>query len=89
MFIHKREIRVEGTKGRIPDGVAIMLSLLVVEAWMEAESKPPITTLLESKCIGRFTGVKIRFPKINSFENTIRGFIKLFFASIYHLVEKS
>ena len=83
-----REERTIGTKGRIPGGVAIILSPTAVEAWREAGSKPPITTLLDSSFVGRFIGVKLRYPQINQYEKKVRGNITLFVASIYHPVDE-
>ena len=54
-----------GSKGRVKGGVAIILSPVAVDAWREAGSKPPITTLMESPFSGRFIGVKLSFPKFD------------------------
>ena len=62
---------------------------MAFEAWRVAGSKPPVTTLLESKYVGRFIGVKIRFTKMNPFGKMIRRFIHLFVASLYHPMDES
>ena len=46
IFRHNREEGEVGTRGRVPRGVAIILSPTAVTAWRAAEEKPPITTLL-------------------------------------------
>jgi len=89
MFSHNRENRTVGSKGRIPGGVAIILSLSAVIAWKTAGSKPPLTTPLTSKFVGRFIGVKLLFPKMDRFERMLKGGIALFVASIYHPVDEN
>ena len=66
---HNREEIIIGTKGRIPDGVATILSPLAVEAWRAAGSKPPITTPMDSPFVGRFIGVELRYPHIDESAN--------------------
>ena len=85
---HNREERTIVTKGRITGGVAIILSPTAVEAWRAAGSKPPITTPLDSSFIGRFIGVKLRYPRINQYEKKVRGNLTLFVALIYHPVDE-
>ena len=85
---HNQEERTIGAKGRIPGGVAIILSPTAVEAWRAAGSKPPITTPLDSSFFGRFIGVKLRYPQINQSEKKVRGNLNLFIASIYHPVDE-
>ena len=85
---HNREERIIGTKGIIPGGVSIILSPTVVEAWRAAGSKPPIMTPMESFFVGRFIGVKLRYPRIDQCEKKVRGNITLFVASIYHPVDE-
>ena len=85
---HNRDEREIGTKGRIPGGVSIILSPTEVEAWRAAGSKPPITTPMDSPSVGRFIGVKLRYPRINQYENKVQGNIILFIASIYHPVDE-
>ena len=85
---HNQEERTIGTKGRIPGGVAIILYPTAVEAWRVAVSKPPITTPLDSSFVGRFIGVKLRYPRINQYEKKVRGNLTLFLASIYHPVDE-
>ena len=89
MFIrHNQEERTIGTKGRIPGGVAIILSPTACEVWRAAGSKPPITTPMDSPFVGRFVGVKLRFPRIDPYKNKIRGNTTLFVSSIYHPVDE-
>ena len=85
---HNQEERTIGTKGRIPGGVAIILSPTEVEVWRAAGSKPPITTPLDSSFVGRFIRVKLRYPRINQYEKKVRGNLTLFVASIYHPVDE-
>ena len=85
---HNRDKRAIGTKGRIPGSVAIILYPTAVDASRAAGSKPPITTSLDSPFVGRFIGVKIRYPKINQFENKVRDNITIFVALIYHPVDE-
>ena len=59
---HNREERTIGSKGRIPSGVAIILSPTACETWRAAGSKPPITTPMDFPFLGRFIGAKLRFP---------------------------
>ena len=50
--------------------------------------KPPITTPLDSPFVGRFIGVKLRYPRINQYEKKLRVNLTLFIASIYHPVDE-
>ena len=65
IFLHNRVKIFEGTRGRNPGVVAIILALYVVVAWKEAVSNTPKTTPLASKCVERFVGIKISFPKFD------------------------
>ena len=85
---HKQEERTIGSKGRIPVGVAIILSPTAGEVWRAAGLKPPITTPMDSPFVGRFIGVKLKFPRIYQYEKKVSGNITLFVASIYHPVEE-
>ena len=76
-----------GTKGRDPGGVAIILAPTMVVDWKESVLNPPITTPLESKCVGRFVGIKMSFPKFDKWGKRVRGLLKLFVESIYHPVD--
>ena len=87
IFRHNREEREVGTRGRVPGGVAIILSPTAVTAWRAAGAKPPITTHLQSKFVGRFLGLKLQFPRFDQFDRRLRGELKLFIASIYHPVD--
>ena len=89
VFQHNRDKRAIGTKGRIPGGVAIIISPTAVEAWRVAGSKPPITTPMDSPFVGRFIGAKLRYLQINQYKKKVRGNITLFVASIYHPVDES
>ena len=62
IFLHNRVKRVEGTRGSNPGVIAIILAPSAVVSWKEAGSNPPTTTLLTSKFVGRFVGIKISFP---------------------------
>ena len=86
IFRHNREERKIGTRGRVPGGVAIILSPTSVTACRAAGAKPPITTHLQSKLAGRFLGLKLQFPRFDQFDQRLRGELKLFIASIYHPV---
>ena len=85
-FLHNRCEREEGTKGSNSGGVSIILSPTAVVALNEAGPNPPITTPFYSKFAGRFVGVKMSFPKFDKWGKIVRGFLKLFVASIYHPV---
>ena len=85
-FHHKREEIEVGTRGMVPGGVAIIISPAAVTAWRAAGEKPPITTPLQSKFVGRFLGLKLQFPRFDRFDRRVRGELKLFMASIYYLV---
>ena len=89
IFRHNREEREIGTRGRVPGGVAIIRSPIAVTAWRAAGAKPPITTHLQSKFVGRFLGLKLQFPRFDQFDRILRGELKLFIASIYHPVDAS
>ena len=89
MFIrHNQEERTIGSKGIIPGGVAIILSPTACEAWRAAGSKHPTTTSMDSPFVGRFIGVKLRFPRIYPYKKKVRGNTTLFVASIYHPVDE-
>ena len=83
---HNREESTVGTKGRIPGGVAIILSPTAVEAWRAAGSNPSIRTPLDSSFVGRFIGVELRYPQIDHYEKKVCGNVTLFVASIYRPV---
>ena len=85
---HNREERTIGSKGKIPGRVAIILSPTAVEAWRAAGLKPPITTSMDYPFVGRFKGVKLRYPRIYQYKKKLCGNIILFVASIYHRVDK-
>ena len=65
IFLHNICEREEGTKGRNPRGVAIILAPTAVRAWKEAGLNPPITAPLDSKFVGKFVGIKMSFPKVD------------------------
>ena len=85
---HNRDKRAIGTKGRIPGGVAIIISPTSVDAWRAEGLEPPIKTPLDSPFVGRFIGAKLRYPRINQYKKKLRGNITLFVASIYHPVDE-
>ena len=74
IFCHNREERYVGTRGRIPGGVAIILSPTAVTAWRAKGEKPPITTPLRSKFVGRFLGLKLQIPRFYQFDRRVRGY---------------
>ena len=76
--------RIEGTRGRNPGVVAIILAPYAVVAWKEVGSITPTTTPLTSKFVRRFVGIKMSFPKFDKCGKRVRGFLKIFVASIYH-----
>ena len=43
---------------------------------------------MDSPFVGRFIGVKLRYPQINQYKNKVRGNITLFVASVYHPVDE-
>ena len=65
LLLHNRCEREEGTKGRNPGGVAIIISPFAIEAWKEAGSNPPTTTSSDSDFVGRFVGIKMSFPRFD------------------------
>ena len=69
-------------------GVAIVLSPTSCEAWRAAGSKPPITTPMNSPFVGRFIGVKLKFPRIDPYKNKVQGKTTFLVASIYHPVDE-
>ena len=87
IFRHNREEREVGTRGRVPGGVAIILSPTAVTAWRAAGENLPITTHLQSNFAGRFLGLKLQFPRFNQFDRRVRGELKLSIAYIYHPVD--
>ena len=89
VFLHNQEGRVKGYKGRIPVGVAIILSPDAVEAWREAGSKSPITTPHDSPFVGRFIGVKLSLPQIDLYERKVQGKLTSFFVSVYHTLDET
>ena len=50
--------------------------------------KSPITTSMDSPLVGRFIGVKLRYPRINPYMKKVRGNTTLFVALTYHPVDK-
>ena len=71
IFRHNRDEREFGTRGNIPGGVSIILSPTAVTAWRVAGEKPPITTPLQSKFVGRFLGLKLQFPRFDQFDRKL------------------
>ena len=88
IFLQNRCEREEGTKGRNPGVVAIILSPVAIEAWKEAVSNPPTTTSSDSDFVGRFLGIKMSFSRFYKWGKRVRGYLKLFVASIYHPVDE-
>ena len=88
LFRHNREGREKVSKGMILSGVAIILAPAAVEAWKEAGSKAQFNTPHDSPFVGRFIGVKLCFPRLDQYDQRIRGHITLFVASVYHLVNE-
>ena len=43
---------------------------------------------MDSPFVGRFIGVKLRFPRIDPYKKKVRGNTTLFVASIYHPVDE-
>ena len=43
---------------------------------------------MDSPFVGRFIGVKLRYPRINQYKKKVRGNTTLFVASIYHPVDE-
>ena len=66
IFRHNREEREVGTRGRVPGGVAIILSPKSVTVWRAAGAKTQITTHQQSKFAGRFLGLKLQFSSYSS-----------------------
>ena len=87
IFLHNREEREVGTRGRFTGGVAVIISPTPVTTWRAVGAKPLIITPLQSKFVGRFLGLKLQFPRFNQFNRRVRGELKLFIASIYHPVD--
>ena len=85
---HNQDERAIGSKDIIPGGVAIILSPTAVEEWRAAGSNPPITTQMDSPCVGRFIRLKLRYPRINQYEKKLRGNTTLFVALIYHPIDE-
>ena len=87
IFRHNREEIEVGTGVIVPGGVAIIITPKEVTVWRASGAKPPITTPLQSKFVGRFLGLKLQFPRFDKFDRRVRGELKLFIASIYHPVD--
>ena len=85
---HNQEEQTIGSKGRIPGRVAIILFPTACEAWRAAGLKPPITTPMDSPFVGRFIGVRLRFPGIDPYKKKIQGNTTLFVSSIYPPVDE-
>ena len=43
---------------------------------------------MDSLFVGRFIGVKLRYPRINQYKKKVRGNTTLFLASIYHFLDE-
>ena len=67
---------------------AIIISPVAIEAWKEAGSSSPTTTSSDSNFVRRFVGIKISFPRFDKWGKIVRGYLKLFVASIYHPVDE-
>ena len=85
---HNKEERTIVSKGRIPGGVAIILSPTACEVWIAEGLKPPITTPMDSPFVGRFIGEKLRFPRIYLYKKKVQGNTTLFVSSIYPPVDE-
>ena len=47
----------------------------------------PIKTPHDSPFVGRFIGVKLSFPRLDTHKRKVRGQLIYFFASVYHPVD--
>jgi hypothetical protein len=88
LVIHHNHEKEEGRKGRERRGVAIILSPKFKQAYVRAGRPKPITTDPKGEYSGRFIGISLHFPNIDSFGKKIAGNLKLFVASVYHPWEK-
>jgi hypothetical protein len=76
-------------RGRERRGVAIILSPMFKKAYERAGRPPPITTSQrDTNFVGRFIGIALSFPKIDTWGKRIKGEHKFFVASIYHPFEE-
>ena len=68
------------------NGVAIVLSPAFAKAYERAGSITPITTgsNSEENFYGRFIGIWLSFPNIDSYGKKIKGELKIFLASAHH-----
>ena len=68
------------------NGVAIILSPTLTEAYDRAGRSKPITTGSDSveNFYGRFIGIWLSFPNINPYGKKIKGELKIFLASAHH-----
>ena len=76
-------------QGRERRGVAIILSPMFKKAYKRAGHPEPIkTSQRDPDAVGRFIGISLSFPKIDTFGKRIKGENKFFLASIYHPYEE-
>ena len=91
MILYNCETK-EGQKGREKRGVAIILSSKFKQAYEQAGHPKPITTKPKGKHSGRFIGISLHFPNVDSYDKKIKqngGLLKLFIASVYHPWEEN
>ena len=86
---HNHEPKKEKKKGREKHGVAIILSPHFKQAYKRAGRPKPITTGQKGKHSGRFIGITLAFPDLDTNGKKVRENLKLFIASIYHPHEES
>ena len=70
-------------------GVAIILSPSFKRAYERAGRPKPITTSQKGIHSGRFVGITLAFPNMDSRGKKVKGDLKFFIASIYHPHEES
>jgi hypothetical protein len=76
-------------RGRERRGVAIILSPYFKKDYERAGRPTPITTPLDDPDYkGRFVGVSVSFPNIDSFGNRAKGETKFLIGSAYHPYSK-
>ena len=79
-------------RGRAGCGVAIIIGPTLLRAWDMAGKPSPLTSPPNSDFPGWMIGVTLCFPncsnkRADKFHKRVKGNIKIFLASIYHLVD--
>ena len=90
-FIMVQKKKATGKK-KISNGIAIILGLALIRAWMRAAKPTPIISPPNSKYTGRMIGVTLSFPNMpnrstDTYYQKAKCDIKLLLCLIYHPVK--